>query len=861
MRRGRRMLNDLDSDIRDHIEQETQDNIARGMSPEEARRAALLAFGNVTRVQEETREVWTAVWFEQFLQDLRFGLRMLRKSPSFTMIAVLTLALGIGANTAVFSVIDGVLLRPLPYPNSLQLVAMKENDSLQNVIDIQRQMRSFWRGGGINVMPTDYTDGSEPARIREGLVDAGLLETLGIQPMLGRLISPQEDVKGGPRNVVVTYQFWKSFVGGDAQALGRRVTLGGSAYTIIGVLPADFELPRERADVFVSLWVGYPEAAPYRGVHFMHTYWRLKPGVTLAQAQAEMFAIDRQLAEQYPDNERDRRNVLIPLHQFLVGDVRAPLLVLFGAVGLVLLIAGANFLGLLTARAITRRQELVIRATLGAAMGRMLRQSITESALIAILGGVVGLVFAKVGTNLLLSLKPAAFEHFSGIQLNWHLLLFVVGLSLLISIAFGVAPALLASRAQPSNALKEGVHSTTDGPGVYSLRRVLVAGQFALALVLLIGAGLLIKGFSRLRSVAPGFNPEDVITVSLQLPVTRYAEIPRQTEFRRELLAKLSALPGAEAAMITDVPLGANYVYHRLVIDGRPPVPVGAEPEVQTLTVMGDYFRLMQIPIRAGRDFTSMDREGQPLVAVVNEKFVRELLPHQDPIGARIDWARSEGPRQWMTIVGVVGDVKHAGLNQPSDPAVYAPFAQSDEAWRRWMALVIRTREPFGGVVREVKQQVWGLDRQIPIGDVASMDELMAGSLAQQRFNMLLLGVFALLALMLAAVGIYGLTAYAIGRRTHEIGIRMALGAQRRNVLRLVVGEGAALVVSGIVIGLLGGLALTRLMRSMLFEVKPGDPGTYAAVAFLLALVALFACYLPARRATRVEPMAALRHE
>jgi putative ABC transport system permease protein len=855
------MLNDLDNDIRDHIEQETQDNIARGMSPAEARRAALVAFGNVTRVQEETREVWTAVWFEQFLQDLRFGFRMLRKSPSFTAIAVLTLALGIGANTAVFSVIDGVLHRPLPYPNSQQLVAMKQNDSLQNVIDIQRQMRSFSCGGGINVMPTDYTDGVEPVRIREGLVDAGFLETLGTQPLLGRLISPQEDVKGGPRNVVVSYQFWKSFVSGDAHPLGRRLTLGGNPYTIIGVMPADFELPRERADVFVSLWVGYPEAAPYRGVHFMHTYWRLKPGVTLAQAQEEMSAIDRQLAEHYPDNERDRRKLLVPLHQFLVGDVRAPLLVLFGAVGLVLLIAGANFLGLLTARAIARRQELVIRATLGAGKSRVLRQSVTENSLIAILGGLAGLVFAKVGTNLLPSLKPAALEHFSGTQLNWHLLLFVFGLSLLVSIAFGVAPGWSASQPQPSNGLKEGGRSATDGLGAYRLRRVLVGGQFALALVLLIGAGLLIKGFSRLLSVAPGFNPEDVITVSLQLPVTRYAEIPSQTEFRRELLAKLNTLPGVEAAMITDVPLSGNYVAHSLVIDGRPPVPVGAEPEVQTLTVMGDYFRLMQIPIRTGRDFTSMNREGQPLVAVVNQEFVRQLFSHQDPIGARIDWTRTKGPHKWMTIVGVVGDVKHSGLNQPSDPAVYAPFAQSDEAWRRWMALVIRTREPFAGVTREVKKQVWSIDRQIPIGDIASMDELLAGSLAQQRFNMLLLGTFALLALMLATIGIYGLTAYAIGQRTHEIGIRMALGAQRRDVLRLIVGEGATLVISGIVIGLLGGLALTRVMRSMLFEVKPADPATYVAVAFLLALVALLACYVPARRAARVEPMAALRHE
>lgn len=860
MKVGKRMLNDLDQDIREHIEQETQDNIARGMPPEEARRAAMRAFGNVTRVKEETRAVWTAVWLEQLLQDLRFGLRMLRKSPGFTAIAVLTLALGIGANTAVFSVIDGVLLQPLPYPYSQQLVAMNENDSLQNIIDIQRQMRSFSQGGGINVTSTDYTNGPEPVRVREGLVDAGFLETLGVQPMLGRLISPEDDVKGGPFHVVVSYQFWKSFLNADPHALRRRLMLGGNAYTVIGVMPANFELPRERADLFVSLWVGYPEAAPYRGVHFMHTYWRLRSGVTLAQAQAEMSAIDRQLAAQYPDNEKHRKTTMVPLHDFLVGDVRLALLVLFGAVGLVLLIAGANFLGLLTARSISRRQELVVRAALGASKGRLLRQAITEGALISLLGGFAGLVLALWSTKLMLSLKPAALARFNGIQLNWHLLLFVFAVSFAASIVFASAPALSASSAQPSNALKEGGRSATDSLGAYRLRKSLVTIQFALALVLLIGAGLLIKGFSRLRAVNPGFNPENVLTVGIQLPATRYAEIPRQTAFRRELLAKLNSLPGVEAAMITDVPLGGNYVSHGVVIDGRP-VPVGSEPEVQTLSVMGDYFRVMQIPIRAGRDFTEMDREGHPLAAIVNEEFVRRLLPNRDPIGARIDWIRTNGQQQWMTIVGVAADIKHSGLNQPVDPAVYAPFAQTDEAWRRWMALTVRTGAPFAGIVNEVKKQVWSIDSQIPVGDIASMDELMAGSLAEQRFNMLLLGIFALLALSLASIGIYGLTAYAVGQRTHEIGIRMALGAQRKNVLRLVLGEGAILVLIGILIGLAGGLALTRLMRSMLFEVKPADPATYSAVASLLVIFALLACYVPARRAAGVEPMAALRHE
>jgi putative ABC transport system permease protein len=371
----------------------------------------------------------------------------------------------------------------------------------------------------------------------------------------------------------------------------------------------------------------------------------------------------------------------------------------------------------------------------------------------------------------------------------------------------------------------------------------------------------LIKGFSRLRSMNPGFNSANVMTMYLQLPTTRYGEIPKQTQFRGELLTRLNSLPGVQAAMVTDIPLGGNYVGHRFVIDGRPPVAVGSEPEVQTLSVMGDYFHVMQIPLRVGRDFTPLDREEQPLVAIVNEEMVREFFPHENPIGVRIRWAGDTGPPQWMTVIGVVGDVKHSGLTQPTDPAVYTPFSQSDEAWRRFMTLAIRSRDASPGLVEEVKKQIWSLDSQIPVGDVHAMDELIAVSLAQQRFNMLLLGLFAALALILAAVGIYGAMAYAVNQRTHEIGIRTALGAQRRDVLRLVMRDGAKIVLFGIASGIAGAFALTRLMASLLFEVKPTDPATFAGVAILLALVALAACYIPARRAMRVEPMVALRYE
>ena len=852
---------DLEEEMRLHLELRRQEQLQSGMTPEEAQTAARRRFGNTTYLREKSHIAWGWEWFEHAVQDVRYGLRMLGRNPGFTLVAALTLALGIGANTAIFSVVDGVLLSPLPYPKPQQLIAMKQNDSLQNVIDIQQRTHAFSEGGGINTMPMDYTGGTEPVQIRAGLVNAGFLETLGIPPMLGRLISPDEDVKGGPRNIVASYQFWRDFLGSDPHAPGKTVTLSGNTYTVIGVMPASFELPREHADVFVSLWVAYPEAAPYRGVHFMHTYWRLKPEVTLTQAQADMSTIDRRLSEQYPDNERDRKSVLMPLHQLLVGDVRTALLVLFGAVGLVLLIACANFAGLLMARAVARRQELVIRAALGARRSRLIAQTLTESALLAILGGTAGLLLAKWGTSLLLSLKPAALQRFSGIQMDVRLLSFVFGLSALTGIIFGLAPAWSASRADVSESLKEGGRSATAGPSGHMLRKLLVTAEFALALVLLVGAGLLIKGFLRLRSVNPGFNPANVMTMYLQLPATRYAEIPPQTQFRREVLARLNSLSGVEAAMVTDIPLSGNYVGHAIVIDGRPPVPVGAEPEVQTLSVMGDYFRVMQVPIRAGRDFTSLDREVHPLVAIVNEQFVREFFPRQNPLGGRIDWTRTQGPHKWMTIVGVAGDVKHSGLSQPTDPAVYAPFAQSDEAWRRWMMLAIRTRGASAGLVEEVKKQVWGVDSQIPVSDVQSMDDLMSVSRAQQRFNMLLLGIFAALALILAAVGIYGLMAYGVSQRSHEIGIRIALGASGRDVLRLVLGDGAKLAFLGIAIGAAGALALSRVMASLLFEVKPTDPGIFEVVAILLAIVALTACYVPARRAIHLDPTVALRHE
>ncbi|MGB6959380.1 MAG: ABC transporter permease, partial [Candidatus Acidiferrum sp.] len=539
---------DLAEEMQLHLELRQQEHLESGMTADSARAAARRRFGNATYLKEESRIAWGWVWFENMVQDVRYGSRVLRKSPGFTAVAILTLALGIGANTAIFSVINGVLLSPLPYKNPKQLVIIKEHDSLPNVMDIQRQTRAFSQGGGINVEKMDYIGATEPVQVRVGLIDVGFLETLGVRPMLGRIISPGEDVQGGPRLAMVSNHFWQNYLGSDPHAAGKTIQLGGDSYTVIGVMPASFAPPAEHADVFVSLWVGDPGAGAERDVHIMHTYWRLKEGVTLAQAQADMAAIDRRLAEQYPADEKERKSQLVPLQEWLVGDVRTALLVLFGAVGLVLLIACANFASLLMMRAVAERQELVIRVALGAGRGRLVRKTLTESLLLSVFGGAAGLLFAKWGTSLLLALRPEELARLSGIHMDTRVLLFVLVISVLTGIVFGMAPAWIAARADVAGALKESGRSTTASTMGHSIRKILVISELAVALVLLVGAGLLIKGFSRLRSMNPGFNSANVMTMYLQLPTTRYGEIPKQTQFRRELLARLNSLPGVQAA-------------------------------------------------------------------------------------------------------------------------------------------------------------------------------------------------------------------------------------------------------------------------------------------------------------------------
>jgi putative ABC transport system permease protein len=593
----------------------------------------------------------------------------------------------------------------------------------------------------------------------------------------------------------------------------------------------------------------------------MNSYWRLRPGITPGQAAAGMATIDARLAADYPAEEKGRHTVPVPLQQSVTGEVRPALWVLFGAVSVVLLIACANFAGLLMARTVTRRREMVIRAALGGGRRRLIRQTLTESTLQAVLGGVAGLLLAKWGTRLLVAAKPATLAHLNGISMDPTVLLFGLVLSSFTGLIFGLAPAWSASRSDVADALKQEGRTATAGLAGHGFRKMLVVAEMALALVLLTGAGLLIKSFARLRSVDPGFNPEHVTSISIHLPATRYAEIPKQTSFRRELLAPLNSIPGIEAAMVGDVPMNGSEVMHSLVFEGRPPVSPGDEPEADTFCVMGDYFRVMQIPLRAGRALTDLDREDRPLVAVINEALARQFFPRQNPIGQRIRFGREPGPPRWMTIVGVVADVKQYSLDQAAQPAVFTPFAQSNEEWRRWMSVVVRTSGSSGSAIAAAKHEIWSLDSQIPLNRIESMDELLALSLAERRFNMSLLGLFAGLAMILAAVGLYGVMSYSVTQRTHEIGIRVAVGARRGSLLRLVIGQGIRLAGAGLTAGVVGALALTRLMASLLFGVAPTDLATFATMAVLMMAVVLLACFVPARRAMRVDPMVALRYE
>jgi putative ABC transport system permease protein len=791
-------------------------------------------------------------------QDLRYGARMLLKNPGFTLVAVITLALGIGANTAIFSVVNAVLLRPLPYQEPERLVSFRSNQSVLDVADVKAWSQSFAEIGGNTQQPLDYTGSGEPLQWVAGLVTGEFFRTLGAQPLLGRVITEEDDRRGGPFVIVLGHALWRRQFGADPGVVGKNVMLSGNSYTVVGVMPADFKAPRGETEAWAPVQVVNPLAAAFRGVHFLQAYARLKPGVTLAQAQIEMGAIDKRMAEAFPAENKRRQTALVPLHDRVVGQVKPALLVLFGAVGLVLLIACVNFANLLLARAAARGQELVVRVALGARRRRLTRQLLTESVLIAMLGGAAGVVLAIWGVDLLVALKPADLPRLETISVDARALLFTLAVSVLTGLVFGLAPVWQAARVNVSDALKEGGRGEA-GAAKHRLRSSLVVIEMALALVLLAGAGLLIRSFWQLRNVRPGFNPDNLMTMRIELPESRYQRAPAQAQYRRALLEEVKSLPGTQAALVSETPLGGEYLTHDFLVEGQQ-LSAGEEPDVQTLSVEGGYFRVMQIPLLSGRDFTSQDNENAPLVGIINQSLARRFFNEEDPLGKRVRWARGD-PNNWITVVGVAGDIKHSGLDEPEEPALYTPYPQSGVAWKRWMNLVVRSENDAAALAGTVKNRVWRVDEQIPVTRVRTMMEVMGASVEARRFNMLLLGVFAAVAMLLAAVGIYGVMSYAVTQRTREIGLRIALGARPRDVIGMVVGRGMLLTSIGAAAGVALSLALTRLMSGMLFGVGAKDPLTFACVSLLLTGVALLACYVPARRATKVDPMVALRCE
>jgi putative ABC transport system permease protein len=793
----------------------------------------------------------------KLIQDLRYGWRMLIRHRGVTAIAIITLALGIGANTAIFTVVNAVLLRPLPYQGPERLVSFRSNESVPDLVDIKAWNQSFAEVGGETQQSLDYTGSGEPLQWTAGLVTGGYFRTLGAQPLLGRVITEEDDRRGAPFVIVLSHAIWLRQFGGDQGVVGRTVTLSGNSYTMVGVMPPDFKSPRGATEAWAPVQVVSP-GAPYRGVHFLRAYARLKPGVTIAQAQSEMGSIDRRLAEAFPAENSRRQTVVLSLHDRIVGQVKPALLILFGAVGLVLLIACVNFANLLLARTAARGQELVVRVALGAGRPRLTRQLLTESVLIALLGGAAGVALAIWGVDLLVAMKPANLPRLESIGVDGRALLFTLAVSVLTGVVFGLAPVWQTTRVNVSDALKEGGRGAA-GAAKHRLRSALVVIEMALALVLLTGAGLLINSFWRLRNVQPGFDTDNLLTMRIELPEARYREIPAQTQYRRALLEGVNSLPGAQASLVSELPMSGDELTHDFLVEGQQ-LSVGQEPDVQTRSVEGDYFRVMRIPLLSGRDFTLQDNENAPLVGIVNQSLARRFFREENPLGKRVRWARS-ARINWITIVGVTGDIKHHGLDEPEEPTLYTPYPQSGVGWKRWMNLVVRSEADAAALTGAVKDRVWRVDGQIPVTKARTMVEVMGASVEARRFNMLLLGVFAAVAMLLAAVGIYGVMSYTVAQRTREIGVRIALGARSRDVIRMVVGRGMLLTSIGAAAGLALSLALTHLMSGMLFGVGAKDPLTFAIVSLLLAGVALLACYIPARRAAKVDPMVALRTE
>jgi len=871
MWRRKRMLKELDEDIREHIARETQDNIERGMSPEDARHAAMRKFGNVTQVMEETREVWSVVWLNQLLADIRFGLRMLRKNPGFTAVAVLTLALGIGANAAVFSVVYAVLLRPLPYKAPSSLIVLNETTpmvgtvsvSYPNFLDWRDQSHTFSEMAAVRGVGFNLAGVTQPENISGGAVSPNFLSMLGVRPFLGRDFDASEEKAGTPPVILLSYSLWQSHFGGDPNIVGRTIKLDDRSFTIVGVLPSNYR-SLDKTDVMlpIGVWAtDNSEDAKERGSRGdLGVIGRLATGVSLTKARAEMEGIAARLATEYPASN-DRFGVALqPIRDAFVSDIRPAILVLFGAVMFVLLIACANVANLFLVRGASRTKEVALRIALGASRGRIISQMLTESFVLAVLGGVLGLALAVAGIGGMSRLIPADMLSGATVNLNGAVLLFAACVVALASFIFGLAPALHSTKPDVQSELKEGGRSGSAGAGQSQLRAALATAEISLALILLVGAGLMMKSLYRLLAVDPGFRPDRVLKLEMDLRTQQYSKDPAVLNFWQQVLEKVRVLPGVEAAAVgTAVPLTDSHGRADVTMEGMTAPAPGNYPHPDVHIISPGFVETLGIPLLRGRTFTDADDEKAPLVGMINAMTAKRFFPKEDPIGKRFMFGHpSTDPPKWYTIVGVVGDTRLYGLANPARLEVYVPFRQNP---RSYMALVVKSGADPATLTSAIREAVQSIDKDQPLFAISTMKELVSNSVATRRMTLVLLGLFSGLALVLGAIGIYGVISYSVAQRTHEIGIRMALGAPRRDVFRLVVGQGLKLAGIGIAIGIAGALGLARLMSSLLYGISATDFETFAGVSILLALVALLACFIPAQRAMRVDPTVALRYE
>jgi predicted permease len=869
----KRILSDLEQGMRDHIAMETQDNIERGMPPDEARYAALRKFGNVARVKEETREAWGFTWLEQFMQDIRYGLRGLRKSPGFTIIAVLTLALGIGANTAIFSVVQGVVLAPLPYHQPDQLVIVWEKNPLGRYIspsypdfqDWQHSARVFQNMAAFTFQGYDLTNPGSPEHLNGWLVSSGFFQTLGVDPILGREFSPDEDRHGGAPVALISDRVWKDRFAHSQTVLGKNLTLNGASYTIVGVLPSGINFGGT-VDVYKPIRQGDPLLVNDRRTHDFVAIARLQPATSITQAQADVSAIQKNLDDLYPKFDQGLGTGVVPLKEALVGDVSGTLLMLLGSVGLVLLIACANVASLLLARAASREREFAVRTALGATRARIVLQLLTESVLLSLAGGGLGLAIAKWGVDPVLAAVPSELPRAGNIGLNPAVLLFTFATSIAVGIVFGLMPALKIWNANQQPSLKKGGHGSTNMH--HGAQRSLVIIQTALTLVLLVGAGLLFRTMHHLWNVSPGFEARQLITfkVGLSPDLTKTPQTMRVAY--QQLIERIQAVPGVQSADLTTLlPLSGRDNGVPFWIGPEEPRSIAEAPRAVTYSVGPDYFRTMEIPMLRGRSFTSADTLQSEQVGIIDSALAEKYFPGKDPVGQRFTFARVGSFR----IIGVVEHVKHWGLGDTSGHTqveIYTSFYQLSDQWLPVMSneasVLVRTRLDIATLIPAIKTAVYGAGSQQPIYDIQTMEQSVSASMSAQRFPMILLGAFAGLALLLASVGIYGVISYSVAQRVHEIGIRMALGAEKRNIFRMVIGQGLRLALFGLAIGTITALILARLLSSfsqLLYGVGVNDPLTFVAVSLVLAAVAILACFIPAHRATHVDPMVALRHD